>query len=142
MKKKQPAITINCRNCGISFKAWVSSNRIYCSRDCQKDEFSPAFKHGNYKDTYGYNVIYSAGHPMARKDGYILEHRLVMSNYLNRSLRLDELVHHKNEIKDDNRIENLEIISRSKHSFLHNIGKHLSNEHRKKISVGMKRALS
>jgi len=47
--------------------------------------------------------------PMARKDGYIMEHRLLMAIHLGRCLSRTEVVHHMNHDPQDNRLENLEL---------------------------------
>lgn len=57
----------------------------------------------------GYKFINKVNHPNAQKRGRIYEHTYVMSQHLGRPLMQDENVHHKNGIRYDNKIENLEL---------------------------------
>lgn len=68
---------------------------------------------GGRKEHQGYIYLYAPEHPAENK-GYVFEHRLVIEAYLRRFLSEEETVHHKNGVRHDNRIENLELWS-SKH---------------------------
>lgn len=77
----------------------------------------------------GYVRLYKPTHPMADRSGYILEHRYIMSTFLNRILESNEIVHHIDENTLNNSVDNLKITDRSKHIEVH----FKPEEHSKKI---------
>lgn len=78
----------------------------------------PHWKGGRWLTTGGYISLLRHDHPLADSCGYVLEHRLVVEPSLGRTLLPSEVVHHTNGIKDDNRIENLEIMTVLEHNRL------------------------
>jgi hypothetical protein len=71
-----------------------------------------------------------------RVDGIqVSVHRYLMEQHLGRSLLSNELVHHINGDRYDNRLENLEVQSPKQHSREHNLGRKHSAETRAKMSA-------
>lgn len=64
-----------------------------------------------YETKDGYVIIYQPDHPNAHRNGSIYEHVYVMSEKLGRPLTPGENVHHLNGVRNDNRLENLEVWS-------------------------------
>lgn len=77
------------------------------------------FHKGYITKESGHILIRDIAHPYRDCKGYVPEHRLVMEKYLERYLDKFEVVHHINGIKDDNRIENLELCSEYSHKSYH-----------------------
>ena len=105
--------------------AEIQRGRVHCcSADCRKksNSYSPNFRgENNHKwkggktVVNGYVYIKSYDHPNKNSGDYVAEHSLVVERHIGRYLEPTEYVHHKNKIKDDNRIENLEIVVDSLH---------------------------
>lgn len=105
----------------IAREAGVTTTTIYnwlkyhgiarrTSGESQLGKPASNWKGGRSKSASGYIRIWAPDNIMASKQGYVMEHRLVVSKNLGRPLEAWEIVHHKNGIKDDNRIENLELL--------------------------------
>jgi len=58
----------------------------------------------------GYILVFSPEHPNRNSGNRVFEHRLVMEKKIGRYLKSSEIVHHLNQIKDDNRLENLYLV--------------------------------
>jgi hypothetical protein len=95
---------INARTCSID-----------CSRGFRGAEGKPR---KSFVMISGYKYIYAPNHPYRTKC-YVAEHRLVVEKHLGRILSPDEVVHHINFNKLDNRIENLMVLTPKEHSKLH-----------------------
>ena len=69
------------------------------------------------KGEYLYGLV--PNHPKATKNGYVLEHRLVMEVFLGRYLTDQEIVHHRDENKHNNALSNLQLTDRFSHNHTH-----------------------
>lgn len=101
-----------------------------------KGDKNASFKGKCIYNDYGYILEYRPDHPKADNNGRVLQHRLVVednhekydskffSEIDSKFILKDEyIVHHKNEITNDNRVENLQIMTKGEHSRLHHTGK-------------------
>lgn len=135
-----------CKTCGQPFEIspYRMNTALFCSYKCKRH--SPATKNkigaslagrhispqtefkkgkpsrhwkGGRRMSRGYVQIFKPKHPFVDRSGYVFEHRLIMEQKLRRYLRPEEVIHHINGIKNDNRIENLLLLpSNSSHRIL------------------------
>lgn len=104
-----------CEICGTTFvpKHPKTPGR-FCSYKCrgvsETEERVPRGK---------YFAVLSHGHPNASRQGYVLEHRLVMEAMIGRYLRADEVVHHIDENPSNNSTDNLQLMTDLEHKRHH-----------------------
>jgi len=115
-----------CDNCGEEFDKKAYRLKIdkhhFCCRDCYYEWRKDIKNHPRWKggkvEMLGYIFVKSPGHPFANDCGYVKRSRLVMEHHLGRYLKPEETMHHINGIRDDDRIENLQLFKTN--------GKHVS----------------
>lgn len=128
--------------------ALKNSKNHYCSRTCHneakkeyckgkanhqyglKGRLNASWKSDRKVSKYGYIQIRCLGHPFKDGDDFVFEHRLVAEKYLlndGNSVTIDGkrylspmfVVHHINHNRQDNRTENLVVMTKSEHSKMH-----------------------
>lgn len=115
-----------CRcDCGKEKSIWLHSLKDGSTQSCgchakevrialrkkQSMENHPSWSGGKI-DKDGYVLVLAHNHPHpSNRWGYVYEHRLVVEKSIGRLLTRKETVHHKNGIRHDNRLENLELRS-------------------------------
>jgi hypothetical protein len=111
-----------CLSCGKVFRPYNQTVKT-CSRQCgysirKNGAESRRKKESWYQDKKGYikGHIWIDEHTKV----FVKQHRYIMEKHLGRNLLPNEDIHHINGIKNDNRIENLQVIDHSEHTSLSN----------------------
>lgn len=115
-------MTMACMECGAGFEQVARKDRPkrFCDKACANRHTARnrATTKGWTLTSKGYVAMRAQGHPMADRTGYVMQHRLVVAEALGRDLLPSEVVHHINGVKDDNRLENLELLEKVTHDRL------------------------
>lgn len=123
-----PNYSFECQTCGKHCDVYRSPSTTglprFCSVQCtgaaQLGASNPSFTGGRHELANGYVVVLCPEHPNCDTRGYVYEHRRVMEQVIGRYLTKEEVVHHVNEVKNDNRPENLRLLPNQRaHLALH-----------------------
>ena len=148
-ESNQKRVTLTCQHCSKLFDApeCHKDRRVFCSHECKNASpekklaqsiritgvMNPFWKGGVVGHSSGYVLATSGSHPF-KVNGYVFQHRLVVEDRMRREapdhhflveidgvkyLRRDIDIHHKNEVKADNRPENLVACTAAAHRDMH-----------------------
>lgn len=115
----------DCPNCGVTYVVNAKGKRRkFCSKECsgqydnptgsQTGVLSRTWKGGKFISDDGYEMVLIPG-----KGTYTTKQKLVMEEYLGRTLTSNEIVHHKDGNKLNNKISNLDLLTRGEHMLYH-----------------------
>ncbi len=118
---RSSCVWAQCKLCGEKRWARLGYEQRPCKQcssrlkgESQRGQNHPRWRGGRIIDSLGYvQILLQADdffYPMANKNGYAREHRIVMAKHIQRCLLPWEIVHHRNGIKKDNHIENLTLL--------------------------------
>ena len=104
---------------------------------------NPAWKGGRCKDGDGYILIFKPDHPYATAAGYVREHRLVMERHLKRYLLPNEVVHHMDGDRANNKKKNLKVFASNADHLRYDLKGKIpkwTEDGKRRIAEGVKRA--
>lgn len=144
--RRVPKVQVPCTYCGKTVErcpSQATAKKIFCNDDCLAQYRGTEYSGNGWISQMGYRYIYVDGKA-------IFEHRYIMEQHLGRKLSDNEVVHHINKDRLDNRLENLQLMDNQEHTIHHNTGKSrkgqkrppVTDEIRQRISDGVKRARS
>lgn len=110
-------LTIFLQRCGVKLRSLATAAKERGRR--QRGDKNPRWQGARIINPKGYALLWMPKHPRADRNGRVFEHIVVAEKMLGRPIRVGEPVHHENDKKDDNRPENLSVMSHKKHLGLH-----------------------